>query len=301
MASPEAQATFEAFRQVREATGGSTPSLEEVRAGGEMFGQMTAEPAAVVYEDVDVDGVLGQWISAAAPTNAGVILYLHGGGYMACSVNSHKRLVGHIVAAAGCRALAIDYRRTPEAVHPAQVDDAVAAYRWLLRSGHRSDLIALAGDSAGGHLTLTTLLRLRADGDPTPVAAVLLSPWVDLESTGESVVSRADVDLLITPEGGKMAAEALLGGADPRDPSVAPLHADLAGLPPMYIQVGDHEVLLDDSTRVAERLRAAGVDVKLDVFPEMQHVFQVCAGNVPEADEAIERIGAWLTPRLGGG
>ena len=98
-----------------------------------------------------------------------------------------------------------------------------------------------------------------------------------------------------------MAAEALLGGADPRDPSVAPLHADLAGLPPMYIQVGDHEVLLDDSTRVAERLRAAGVDVKLDVFPEMQHVFQVCAGNVPEADEAIERIGAWLTPRLGGG
>ena len=140
MASPEAQATFEAFRQVREATGGSTPSLEEVRAGGEMFGQMTAEPAAVVYEDVDVDGVPGQWISAAAPTNAGVILYLHGGGYMACSVNSHKRLVGHIVAAAGCRALAIDYRRTPEAVHPAQVDDAVAAYRWLLRSGHRSDL-----------------------------------------------------------------------------------------------------------------------------------------------------------------
>lgn len=300
MVSKQAVATFETFRQIRETTGAAAPSLEELRAGGEMFGEMTAEPVDVTYENVNVDGVPAMWISPAEVSIDGVILYLHGGGYMACSVNSHKRLIGHIASAVGCRALAIDYRRTPEAVHPAQVDDAVSAYRWLLRSGIGTDKIALAGDSAGGHLVLTTLLRLRANSEPLPEAAVLLSPWVDLEATGDSVTSRADVDLLITAEGGKMAAEALLGGGDPHDPSVAPLHADLSGLPPTYIQVGDHEVLLDDSTRVAERLRAAGGDVTLEVFPEMQHVFQVCAGNVPEADDAIQRIGRWLAPRLRG-
>jgi acetyl esterase/lipase len=299
MASPQAAAMFETFRQIRDTTGGAAPSLEELRAGGEMFGEMTAEPSGVSYEDETVAGVPAMWITPGTVTADAVILYLHGGGYMACSVNSHKRMIAHIATAVGCRALGIDYRRTPEAIHPAQVDDAVAAYRWLLGTGVPASKIALAGDSAGGHLTLTTLLRLRADGDPLPVAAVLLSPWVDLESTGESLTSRADLDLLITPDGGKLAAEALLGGGDPRDPTVAPLHADLSGLPPMYIQVGDHEVLLDDSTRVAERLRTAGSEVKLDIFPEMQHVFQVCAGNVPEADEAIQRIGSWLAPRLG--
>jgi epsilon-lactone hydrolase len=298
MASQEAQATFDIFRQIRDTMAGASPSLDEIRAGGEMFGEMTGEPNGVATEDVDVDGVPGRWIVPAGAPSDSALLYLHGGGYMACSVSSHQRLIGHLSAAVGCRALAIDYRRTPEFPHPAQVDDAARAYRYLLGQGLRPDRLAIGGDSAGGHLTMTTLLRLRADDTPLPAAAVLLSPWIDLESGGDSMRTRAEVDLLITSDGGKMAVDHLLAGGDPRDPAVAPLHADLSGLPPIYIQVGDHEVLLDDSTRLADRLRAAGGDVRLDVFPEMQHVFQVCAGRVPEADEAIGRIGSWLAPRL---
>jgi acetyl esterase/lipase len=299
LASKEAEGTFELFRQLREQTAGAEFSLEDVRASGEQFGALTAEPEGVSFSPVDVAGIPGQWILPDGVSGDGVLLYLHGGGYMTCSVNSYRKMVGHIAKAADLRALAIDYRLAPEHPHPAQVEDAAAAYRWLLDNGHDPSRIAIAGDSAGGGLTMLTLLRLRADGTPLPAAAVLLSPFVDLESSGESMRTRAELDLLITAEGGKHAVSLFLPGGDLRDPAVSPLHADLSGLPPIYIQVGDHEVLLDDSTRLCERLQAAGVDVRLDIFPEMQHVFQICAGNVPEADEAIGKVGAWLPSRLG--
>ncbi|MFV0257680.1 MAG: alpha/beta hydrolase [Acidimicrobiales bacterium] len=294
MASPEAEATFELFRQLQQQMVGADPTLEEQRAGGEQFGAMTAPPPDVAFDPVDVDGIPGQWINPAGAADDRVILYLHGGGYRICSVNSHRAMIGHLATAAGCRSLAIDYRLAPEHPHPAQVEDAVTAYRWLLAAGFAPGRIALSGDSAGGGLCVLTLLALRADGIPMPAAAALMSPWVDLEAVGDTFESRGDVDLLIDAASSKAAAEDFLQGRDPRDPTAAPLHAELAGLPPVLIQVGDHEVLLADSVRLAERLQAAGVPTELTVFPEMQHVFQVCAGNMPEADGAVQDMGAYI-------
>jgi monoterpene epsilon-lactone hydrolase len=198
----------------------------------------------------------------------------------------------------GTAALNVDYRLAPEHPHPAAVNDSVAAYQWLLDQGYAPHNIAIAGDSAGGGLTLATLLALRDRGLPLPAAAVPLSPWVDLEGTGDTMKTHADRDLLVNEVGLKAMADLFLSGGDAHDPLAAPLHGDLRGLPPLYIQVGDDETLLDDSRRFAAKAKAAGVDVRLDVFPEMQHVFQMGAGNVPEADDAVSRIGAYLRGRL---
>jgi epsilon-lactone hydrolase len=227
------------------------------------------------------------------------VLYLHGGGYVILSMRSHTRLVAHIATAAGCRALNVDYRLAPEHPHPAAVDDALAAYRWLLDQGIEPRNVAISGDSAGGGLTLATLLAIKEAGLPQPAAAVPMSPWVDLEGIGESMDKMAEVDLMVQREGLKQMADMYLNGGDARHPTAAPLYGDLRGLAPLYIQVGGDETLLDDSTRLATRAAHAGVEVRLDVFPEMQHVFQVMAGQIPEADDAVARIGAFLRERFG--
>jgi acetyl esterase/lipase len=181
------------------------------------------------------------------------------------------------------------------------VNDSVAAYEWLLGQGYAPENIAIAGDSAGGGLTIATLLALRDRGLPLPATAVPLSPWVDLEGTGDTMKTHRDRDLLVNEVGLKAMADLFLAGGDAHDPLAAPLHADLRGLPPLYIQVGDDETLLDDSRRIAAKATAAGVDVRVDVFPEMQHVFQMGAGNMPEADDAVARIGTYLREHLGKG
>lgn len=297
MASAAAEAQKAAIRQMRESTLEGTPTLEEQRAGAELFGAMSTERAGVTYEPVTVDGIAGQWVLPQDPASDRVILYLHGGGYVICSVNSHRRMIGHLAAEAGCKALAIDYRLAPEHPHPAAVDDAVKAYRWLLKQGYAPERVTIAGDSAGGGLTMATLVALRDAGDPMPAGALPISPWVDLEALGESMTTNAHVDLMVAAEGLKAMSEAYLQGQDARHPTAAPLYADLRGLPPLYIQVGGDETLLDDSTRLAAKAAASGVAVRLDVFPEMQHVFQMAAGNVPEADDALARAGAWLRER----
>jgi epsilon-lactone hydrolase len=298
MASAQAEAVKEQIRQFGEQIVGAHPTVEEQRANAEAFADLTTEPDGVTYEDVDAGGIPAMWVAPdhAAPDR--VLQYVHGGGYVICSMHTHRRMVGHIAKAAGVRALNVDYRLAPEHPHPAAVDDSVAAYRWLLDQGFTPEHLAIAGDSAGGGLTIATLVALRDQGVPQPAAAVPISPWVDLEGTGESMTTRAHVDLMVSLEGLKLMADAFLCGQDPRHPLAAPLYADLTGIAPMYIQVGDEEALLDDATRIADRARAVGVDVRLDVFPEMQHVFQMSAGNVPEADEAMERIGAYLRERL---
>jgi epsilon-lactone hydrolase len=254
-------------------------------------------PAGTTVEPADADGVPAEWVIAAGVTGTRVLLYLHGGAYQIGSPATLRRMVALISSAAQARVLSVDYRLAPEHPFPAAIDDALAAYRYLLRGGTDPAVIAIAGDSAGGGLTLATLVALRDAGDPVPAAAVAMSPWTDLALTGESLRTRADVDVMIKPAAMRETAATYLAGADPRHPYASPLYADLRGLPPILIQVGDAEVILSDSTRFAAKAEAAGVDVTLEIWDEMPHVWQAFAGLLPESDQAIERIGAWLRAR----
>lgn len=304
MPSPEAQAAHDAMRSFREAGvggGGRTPTLSEQRAGMAIVAANSASlPDGVIVTEEYAGGCRAYWNDAPGCAKDRVILYLHGGGYVIGSPATHERLAGHLSHAAGCRVLNLDYRLAPEHPHPAAVEDATVAYRWLLDQGVRPEHIAISGDSAGGGLTLATLLSIREQGLTQPAAAVPLSPWTDLEGTGDSMTGNAAKDLLVQKGGLQGMAAAFLGeGNDAHDPLAAPLYGDYRGLAPLYIQVGGDETLLDDSTRVAEKATAADVEVKLDVFPEMQHVFQMSVGNMPEATDAVQRIGVWLRPKLG--
>jgi acetyl esterase/lipase len=223
-----------------------------------------------------------------------VLLYLHGGAYQIGSPATLRHMIALIAGAAEARALSVAYRLAPEHPFPAAIEDALTAYRFLLAAGTDPQDIVIAGDSAGGGLTLATLVALRDAGDRLPAAAVAMSPWTDLALTGDSLRTRADVDVMIKPSGMAESAAIYLAGADPRHPYASPLYADLQGLPPILIHVGDAEVILDDSTRFAAKARGDGVDVTLEVWPEMPHVWHAFAGLLPESDQAIERIGDWL-------
>jgi monoterpene epsilon-lactone hydrolase len=222
------------------------------------------------------------------------VLYLHGGGYVIGSVNTHRDLIARVSRAAQARVLALNYRLAPEHPFPAAVDDAVASYKWLLAQGAKPSRIAIAGDSAGGGLAAATLVAIREAKLPTPGAGVLLSPWVDLEGLGESMVTRMEVDPVVRKEGLVGMAQAYLQGQDAKTPLAAPLYADLKGLPPLLIQVGDAETLLDDSKRLNDRAKAAGVSTRLEVWPEMIHVWQLFASFLPEGQQAIDGIGKFI-------
>ena len=275
------------------------PTLEQRRAIAEGFVELATEPAGVTWTEVDAGGVGGLWADAVGGRVDRVVQYLHGGGYMVGSAASHRRLGGHLAKAVGCRVLLVDYGRSPENAHPGPVNESAAVYRWLLEQGVLPSHLAIGGDSSGGGLALATLLKLRADSLPQPAGGVALSAWVDLEALGETMTSNVGRDLVVASERLKAYAEVFLAGADGRDPLAAPLYGDYRGVCPLYLQVGGAELLLDDSRRVAETARQAGVEVDVDVFPDMQHVFQMNVGNLAQADDAIARIGAWLRQRLG--
>jgi epsilon-lactone hydrolase len=255
-------------------------------------------PRGTTVDPVNAGGVPAEWVVAAGADSDRVLLYLHGGAYQIGSPATHRSMVARLSGAARARVLSVGYRLAPEHPFPAAVDDAVAAYRWLLAGGTDPAVLAVAGDSAGGGLALASLVALRDAAEPMPAAAVVVSPWTDLALTGDSLHTRAAADVLIKPAGMAATAEAYLAGQDPRHPYASPLYADLHGLPPVLIHVGDAEVILDDSTRFAARARDHGVDVTLEVWDEMPHVWHAFAGLLPEADEAIERIGSWLTERV---
>jgi epsilon-lactone hydrolase len=273
--------------------------LEEWRDMIEGWVVLTSEPGGVDYIETDAGGVPAMWAAPKQSADDRVLLCLHGGGFVVGSMYTHRKLFGHLAKATGVRALMPNYRRPPEHVHPAQVDDATAAYRWLLDQGIDAGHIALTGDSAGGGLAITTMLRARHQGLPMPAASMPLSPWVDMEVSGETMLSNVERDYLFTKESVEGLVNMFLGeGGDRRDPYANPLYADLSGLPPVYIQVGDEETLLDDSRNLADRLERAGVDVRLDIFPGQQHTFQMVAGRVPEADAAIQRLAGWVRPKF---
>jgi acetyl esterase/lipase len=200
--------------------------------------------------------------------------------------------------ASGRRVLLIEYRLAPEHPFPAAIEDVSKAYQWLLASGIAPEQIVIGGDSAGGGLALAALLWLRDREVVLPGAVVLISPWLDLALTGPSLYTRAEVDPLCSIEGLQIAASYYLGNADSKTPMASPLYGDLHGLPPLLIQVGDHEILLSDSTRLAEKAKAAGVDVRLEIWNAMWHVWHGWAATLPEAQQAIERIGAFIQQQL---
>jgi acetyl esterase/lipase len=228
-----------------------------------------------------------------------VLLCFHGGGYIGGSMFTHRKMFAHLAKAIGARALVIDYTLLPQGgTFPRPTAEGVTVYQWLLAQGIAAGRIAIAGDSAGGHLAMTVQLRARGQGLPLPAATMLISPWIDLAATGESLDDNAGKDAIFSKEWIIEMAGAFLNGTDPRDPGAAPLHADLSGFGPLYIQVGDQELLLDDSRMLAKHATLAGLDVRLDEFPDQQHSFQMAAGLAPEADDAIDRLAAWARPRL---
>ncbi len=255
-----------------------------------------ALPEGMERTEGDLGGVPTDFFTPAQAA-PGVVLYLHGGGYVIGSRTSHGGIAGIIAAASGRQTALPEYRLGPEHPFPAVVDDAVAAYRGLLEV-HPADRLAIAGDSAGGGLTLATLLALREQGLPLPATGVCLSPWTDLRCTTTSMRSRADIDPVCRAPKLRHMADLYLDGADPTTPLASPAVADFAGLPPLLIQVGDAEVLLDDSVAVARRARAAGGDVELEIWDDMIHVFQAFVGLLPEARRAVDRIGAHLDRHL---
>lgn len=228
----------------------------------------------------------------------GTILYLHGGGYIVCSPATHRDLVSRIAASSGARAIAIDYRKAPEHPFPAAIDDSIAAYRELLSRGNEATRLFLGGDSAGGGLVLAVLQRIREEGLPMPLGGILLSPWCDLEATGESVQQNARFDYL-SPDGLEYGAKLYLQGGDRRHPYVSAVHADFRGFPPLLIQSGSAELFLSENTRLAARAAESGVDVVHEVEPGMVHVFQAFASFLPECEPAILRIGAFVRQRIG--
>jgi acetyl esterase/lipase len=273
-------------------------SVEEMRAGmAQMVG--TAQlPAGLIREPRQANGVPAEWVSAPGAAADRAVLYLHGGGYVLGSIDTHRELAARISQASGARCLVIDYRLGPEHRFPAAVDDAVAAYRFLLDCGYAPGKLAIAGDSAGGGLTVATLLALRDAKLPLPATGVCISPWVDLTGTSQSMTTKAAEDPMVQREPLLVLAKHYLGGADPETPLASPLFADLRGLPPLLVQVGSAETLLDDSTQLAERARKAGVEVELEVWPDMIHVWHAFAALLPEGREGIERIGQHLRKRL---
>ena len=272
--------------------------IPKLRVQMERRAQALKLPRDFTREPVTAGGVSGEWIVPPNAAPGRVLYYLHGGAYSVGSITTHRWLIGQLARAGQARALAIDYRLAPEHPFPAALEDAVAGYRWLVAQGYDPSHIAIAGDSAGGGLTLATLIYLRDAGDPLPGAAVCLSPWTDLAATGNSLQTRARTDPWFDPSGVPKTARVYLADADPWDPLASPLYADLHGLPPLLIQVGECEILLSDSTRLAEKARAAGVDVTLEVWNGMFHVWQIFAWFVPEGRQAIERIGEFLKQKL---
>lgn len=269
----------------------------ERRAQYERAEKVFPTPPDVKVERVNVPAAPAEWLRPPSATPGRVVLYLHGGGYVIGSPRSHRHLAAAIAGAAGASALLLDYRLAPEHPFPAAVEDATAAYRWLLDQATAPEHIVIAGDSAGGGLTVATLLALREARVPLPAGGVCISPWVDLTCSGASYATKAAADPIVRRAGVEEMARAYLGATPPRTPLASPLFADLRGLPPLLIHVGSDEVLLDDAVQLAERAKAAGVDATLEIYDRMIHVWHWFLPMLDEAQTAVEAIGRFVRSR----
>lgn len=299
MASRASEALADLYRDwARRIAADPTMPIDRFRALFEEWPTVTAVPAGISFDEGAIGDIPVTFARPAHPST-GLLICLHGGGYVTGSRASHGKLFGHIAAAANVAAMIVDYRRAPEAPYPSALEDALACYRWAIGSGIDPSRIAFVGDSAGGGLCVATALACLRDGIPVPAALFLMSPWLDLAARGASYDTNAGNDLIVSRPIIQSLVPAVLG-QDGRidDPIANPILADPAGLPPVMIQVGGFEAFLDDSRAFASNARKAGVPVVLEVAPEMQHVFHFLGGTAPEADDAIRRAGDWLSERL---
>jgi monoterpene epsilon-lactone hydrolase len=269
-------------------------SVAERRERLDALGDAYRTASDVRLEPVSADGVPAEWSIAPGADASRVLLYLHGGGFSVGSIVSHRAMVTETGRAAQARTLAIDYRRTPEHPFPAALDDALTAYRWLLAQGVQPRRIAIGGDSAGGGLTLALMVSLRERGLPLPACGWCISPWVDMEARGETYATKAAIDPMISKEYILELAGWYLSGTAPRTPLAAPVHADLTGLPPLLIQVGSAETLLDDSITIAERAGAADVRVTLEIWPHMIHAWPLFHQQLSDGRRAIAAAGSFI-------
>ncbi|MFI9273114.1 alpha/beta hydrolase [Kitasatospora sp. NPDC052896] len=274
-------------------------SVEAIRAGFRALMAQMIVPDAIRTTRTELGDRPALRVEPEDGPRTGTILYFHGGGFVCGSPETALSLTGHLVARTGFGSYSLDYRLAPEHPFPAAIEDALSAYRALLDSGEDPSAIAFAGDSAGGGLSVTTCLAARDAGLPLPAAIVVFSPGLDATRTGESMDGKAGVDPFFTREGLEHTGAMYLAGADPHQPMLSPaVLADLTGFPPMLVQAGANEVLLDDSTRIAARARSAGVDVILDVTADVPHVFQAFAGVLDEADQALDRAALFLAQHV---
>jgi acetyl esterase/lipase len=276
----------------------SRTDVQALRRRWRMFARYLPVASRTEVLRVKVAGVDAEWLAPPRSAPDKLLLYLHGGAYVAGNCDTHRSLTSHIATAAGVRVLLPEYRLAPEHPFPAALEDALGIYRELLASGIAPGDIVVAGDSAGGGLTMATLLALRDAGDPLPAAACLLSPWLDLAGTGESMRTRAAFDPWFRPEFLPPVRHYYCDEGRILDPLVSPVYARLDRLPPLYIQVGEDEILLSDSTRVAAAILEAGGTAELEVWPQMWHVFQMFIREVPESRRAVKRLGRRIRSAL---
>jgi len=291
-------AEIDAIRRILEANP-RPAGLGERRQRLDALGEQYLLPADVRVEAAHANGVSAEWTATPEADSERVILYLHGGGYTTGSLKSHRHLVAQAGREARARTMALDYRLAPEHPFPAAVEDAVIGYRFLLSRGFSANRIAVAGDSAGGGLTVALLVSLRDAGLPLPACAWCISPWIDLEGTGASMTAKGTVDPMVQQAYLIELAEAYLAGANPRTPLAAPLYADLNGLPPMLIQVGSAETLLDDAVRLAGAAGSGDVRMRLEVWPDMIHVWQLFYQQVAAGRRALAEAGTFIRSNWG--
>lgn len=296
MVSNEAQKIMDVMARMK------IPNIQEIpielcRKGMADMMAFSPPPGECRFDKVNSGGPEAIWVDCTTTDHKAVIMYLHGGGYTMGSPQTHAGFTGVLSKLSGIRILSVDYRLAPENPYPAAIDDAVSAYRWLLRQGVPPQSIVIGGDSAGGGLTFATMLALKEKGEPLPAAAFVLSPWVDLAVTGETIQTNAYVDPMITLSGIYYMAGLYAGRVDVRAPLISPLYADLSGLPPVMIHVGTSEMLLSDSLRMAEALKKAGVDCTLKEWEGMFHVFHSVV-RLPEAKVATGEIADFIKSRI---
>ena len=274
-------------------------SFRKMMGGSAGFGP--GIPADVKVESLEISGVSCEWISFADSSADRAMVYFHGGGYIVGGFDSHHGIAWRLAKASGLKVLLVDYRLAPENPFPAAVEDATACYRWLLDEGYLPEQLMIGGDSAGGGLAVAVLVNIKNLGLSQPSAAVLMSPWVELTVSGDSMDGNAKADPMLSRAALEFFAKNYLGDLDRKATLASPLFADLSGLPPMLIHVGSTEVLRSDAERLVEKIKQANGNAVLEIWPAMPHVFQLLAGWIPEGKDAVEKLGSFMRNRTTAG